>query len=104
MLAVAAARGHDALVLGAWGCGVFKNDPRDVAAAFHELLIPPGAPFHGCFRRVTFAVIGPVANRAAFEAAFGDGPAVADDPPPPPALTHRELSDEGRALFRAATR
>ena len=91
-------------MLGAWGCGVFKNDPHDVAAAFRALLIPPGAPFRGCFRLVSFAVIGPVTNRAAFEAAFGKVPPPDDtSPPSPPALTRRELSDEGRALLVAAT-
>ena len=34
VLAVAAAHGHRKLVLGAWGCGVFRNDPAVVAAAF----------------------------------------------------------------------
>lgn len=31
ILAVAAAHGHRRLVLGAWGCGVFGNDPATVA-------------------------------------------------------------------------
>ena len=31
MLAVAAAHEHRVLVLGAWGCGVFRNDPALVA-------------------------------------------------------------------------
>lgn len=34
VLAVAAAHGHRKLILGAWGCGVFRNDPAVVAAAF----------------------------------------------------------------------
>ena len=34
VLAVARDQGHRALVLGAWGCGVFRNDPAQVAAAF----------------------------------------------------------------------
>ncbi|MBT8227156.1 MAG: TIGR02452 family protein [Dactylosporangium sp.] len=38
ILAVAAAHGHRRLVLGAWGCGVFGNDPTTVAAAFTAAL------------------------------------------------------------------
>ena len=34
VLALAAAHGYERLVLGAWGCGVFRNDPRVVAASF----------------------------------------------------------------------
>lgn len=54
VLAVAADRGHRCLVLGAWGCGVFRNDPRDVAAAFALGLADPA--FAGAFERVVFAV------------------------------------------------
>jgi uncharacterized protein (TIGR02452 family) len=38
VLAVAAAHGHHRLVLGAWGCGVFGNDPTTVATAFLHAL------------------------------------------------------------------
>ena len=34
VLAIARANGHRALVLGAWGCGAFGNDPRVAARAF----------------------------------------------------------------------
>jgi uncharacterized protein (TIGR02452 family) len=34
VLEVAAFHGHRTLVLGAWGCGVFRNDPAVVADAF----------------------------------------------------------------------
>ena len=52
---VAADRRHPALILGAWGCGVFQNDPASVAGLFAEAL-GPGGPFHGCFRQVVYAV------------------------------------------------
>jgi len=71
VLAVAGRHGVRELVLGAWGCGVFRNDPGEVAAAFEQALATHGAPF----TRVVFAVWdrSPVsANRAAFEARFGD--------------------------------
>lgn len=35
---VAAANGYKSLVLGAWGCGVFGNDPNMMARAFREAL------------------------------------------------------------------
>jgi len=56
VLLVAHHHGHRALVLGAWGCGVFRNDPAAVAGYFAELLGPGGA-FHNVFRHVLFAVL-----------------------------------------------
>lgn len=70
VLAVAAHHGIGELVLGAWGCGVFRNDPNQVAAAFEVALRQYGAAFD----QVVFAVWDhtPVsANRAAFQARFG---------------------------------
>jgi uncharacterized protein (TIGR02452 family) len=51
VLAIAAARGHTQIVLGAWGCGVFGNDPTMVARAFADIL-------HGDrrFARIVFAI------------------------------------------------
>jgi uncharacterized protein (TIGR02452 family) len=53
VLEVAAANGHRTLVLGAWGCGVFRNDPASVAAIFagHLSRVP------GWFDRVVFPVL-----------------------------------------------
>lgn len=51
VLRVAAVHGHRRLVLGAWGCGVFRNDPRTVAEAFAGAL----AVVDG-FAEVVFAV------------------------------------------------
>ncbi|MEU8894266.1 TIGR02452 family protein [Nocardia sp. NPDC048505] len=70
VLAIAARHGVRDLVLGAWGCGVFRNDPAEVAAAFDAALRVHGA----AFGRVVFAVWGrePVTpNRTAFERRFG---------------------------------
>ena len=41
VLALAAACGHRSLLLGAWGCGVFRNDPALVADAFGQWLADP---------------------------------------------------------------
>ncbi|CAE8621203.1 unnamed protein product [Polarella glacialis] len=59
LLHVAAAHGDRALVLGAFGCGYFRNPPEDVAEAFSDLL---HSEFAGCFDVVLFAVpdrVGP---------------------------------------------
>ena len=52
VLALAASLGRRNLVLGAWGCGVFQNDPEQVAKTFAELLKTWGRRFD----RVTFSV------------------------------------------------
>jgi uncharacterized protein (TIGR02452 family) len=54
VLAIAADQGHRSLLLGAWGCGVFQNDPAMVADAFGQWLESPR--FQGCFDRVTFGI------------------------------------------------
>lgn len=54
VLGVAAAQRCDALVLGAWGCGVFQNDPPTIAAVFARVLAEP--LFTGRFRHIAFAV------------------------------------------------
>jgi uncharacterized protein (TIGR02452 family) len=70
VLAVAAAERHRCLVLGAWGCGVFRNDPVEVAQAFARAL--DDARFAGAFDHVVFAVYDPGGrNLAAFERQFG---------------------------------
>lgn len=59
---VAAAQRCDALVLGAWGCGVFRNDPAVVAAIFGAVLREPA--FARRFRHIEFAVLDPSSARA----------------------------------------
>lgn len=54
ILAVAAANGHERLVLGAWGCGAFQGDPVLVAEAFAAAL---DGRFQGRFARIVFAVL-----------------------------------------------
>lgn len=56
VLSLAVVHGHRSLVLGAWGCGVFKNDPADVAQWFHVHLCRSGT-FGRAFDVVVFAVL-----------------------------------------------
>lgn len=56
VLETAAAAGYRRLVLGAWGCGVFQNDPAAVAGAFKALLTGDGR-FAGHFEEIVFAVL-----------------------------------------------
>jgi uncharacterized protein (TIGR02452 family) len=63
VLRVAAAHGHRDLVLGAWGCGVFRNDPRVVAAGFADALAAVPR-----FERVVFAVLDLARTGATYRA------------------------------------
>jgi len=72
LLAFAGAEGFEDLLLGAWGCGVFRNDPRLIARLFHDALFGEGA-WATKFRRVVFAVYDPTdrgENRVPFEETF----------------------------------
>jgi uncharacterized protein (TIGR02452 family) len=70
VLGVAAHHRHETLVLGAWGCGVFRNDPREVADVFGRLL---ATSFAFAFARVVFAIYDRSQSRGtlrAFEERF----------------------------------
>lgn len=53
MLKVAAAHKVEVLILGAWGCGVFGQDPEHVAKIMHLMLT---TKYARVFRKVVFAV------------------------------------------------
>ena len=53
VLAVARAFGHVTLVLGAWGCGAFENDPHRTARDFRQAL---ENDFGGAFSDIVFAI------------------------------------------------
>eukprot|EP01063_Lacrimia_lanifica_P014844 TRINITY_DN21409_c0_g1_i1.p1 TRINITY_DN21409_c0_g1~~TRINITY_DN21409_c0_g1_i1.p1 ORF type:complete len:332 (+),score=109.74 TRINITY_DN21409_c0_g1_i1:40-1035(+) len=69
VLGVAARQQVDHLILGAWGCGVFKNPPDGVASMFAALL---GRKYARAFKSVTFAILSRDKTLiAAFEKHFG---------------------------------
>ncbi|MQY33970.1 hypothetical protein SRB17_19360 [Streptomyces sp. RB17] len=83
VLETAAAHGYGRLVLGAWGCGVFQNDPAQVAGAFRALL-GPGGRFAGTFQHVVFGVLDRTPGtvvREAFTRAFPESRGNAADAP-----------------------
>ncbi|MDK3159732.1 TIGR02452 family protein [Kamptonema cortianum] len=61
VLSLAAYHQCDALVLGAWGCGVFRNDPALVAQMFEDYLLPKGQ-FWGKFKSILFSVLDTRSN------------------------------------------
>jgi uncharacterized protein (TIGR02452 family) len=78
VLAIARAYGYSALVLGAWGCGAFGNDPRRTAGDFKTALGEQA----GSFAEVVFAIadwspdrryLGPFRDLLAGDSAGGDG-------------------------------
>lgn len=64
VLALAASRGYRRLVLGAWGCGVFRNDPGVVATAFMGHL--QHRAWAGRFERIVFSVLDTSPGRETF--------------------------------------
>ena len=54
VLGLALYTGHRTIILGAFGCGVFNNDPEMVAEIFYKYLV--GRKFCRYFDRVVFAI------------------------------------------------
>ena len=63
ILSVAAANNVDCLVLGAFGCGAFQNDPNIIAQAYRNIF----PEFDGYFRVIRFAVYCPPHDRTNFD-------------------------------------
>src|SRR5262245_49257025 len=53
VLAIARSYGHSGLVLGAWGCGAFANDPQRTAHDFRQAL---ENDYTGAFSDIVFAI------------------------------------------------
>ena len=61
VLAIAVEEEVDVLILGAFGCGAFRNDAHAVASIFAKLLM--SSQFAGAFSDVIFAIVEPKAMR-----------------------------------------
>lgn len=70
MFRTAYREGHDSVLLGAFGCGAFENDPELVAQLYKEVLSE--TEFAGLFKRVAFGIIdiGGTHNLETFERSF----------------------------------
>ena len=56
---------HQTLILGAWGCGVFQNEPITIAKMFKHLL---EGEFKNCFERVIFAIYDKTQTKQVYNA------------------------------------
>jgi uncharacterized protein (TIGR02452 family) len=66
LLGLFAYNGCENLVLGAWGCGVFQNEPEMVAKIFWKLLGTNGA-FYGRFKKIQFSVFDRTKDTSTFK-------------------------------------
>lgn len=66
ILHIGAANGVDALILGAFGCGAFSNDPNIVARAYRDAI----SDYRQYFRHIEFAVYCRVGETANYYDAF----------------------------------
>lgn len=66
ILSVCAELGYEKLVLGAWGCGSFGNDPMLMAKLFEKNI----RQFDGAFAEIEFAVLGKESNFDCFYRVF----------------------------------
>jgi len=55
VLLAALKHGHDSVVLSAFGCGAFHNDPRLIATLYKEVFAEP--KFKGRFKKISFGII-----------------------------------------------
>lgn len=71
--------GHDAIVLGAFGCGAFQNPPKHIARLFNKVINE--SEFRNKYKKIVFAVIedhnsfgmvNPNGNLQAFIDVFGN--------------------------------
>lgn len=66
IIQVAIIKHNRCIILGAFGCGVFRNDPHVISQCFAKVLNEEG--YSGYFDRIIFAIVGPGIN--AFQEVF----------------------------------
>ena len=54
VLSIGVKHAHNSIVLGAWGCGAFGNDGREIAGLFYRTL---ERNFKGVYGQVVFAIV-----------------------------------------------
>ena len=70
ILRVGLIKGHDSLVLGAFGCGAFKNPPTEMARLFKEVLSED--EFADRYRLISFAILSDHNDKSGNFKAFKD--------------------------------
>ena len=55
ILRIGLKHGHDSLILGALGCGAFRNPPRHIARLFHEVI--EEQEFKNKYKYIVFAIL-----------------------------------------------
>lgn len=64
ILAIALKQKSDTIILGAWGCGVFRNEPKDVAHLFKEII---AEKYAGAFKKIVFAIFSNSEKKSSFK-------------------------------------
>lgn len=67
ILSIALLHKHENIILGAYGCGVFKNNPQDVAGYFYDIL-KNNEKFQNKFNHIVFAVVDFSPNKETYYA------------------------------------
>ena len=68
ILRIGLIKGHDSLVLGAFGCGAFKTPPREMAQLFKEVM--EEEEFNDRYRVISFAILSDHNDRSGNLEAF----------------------------------
>lgn len=67
ILTVAVLHQYETLILGAWGCGVFRNDPTEIAHCF-DYHLHENPVFRNRFKKIVFAVYDTSSHQTIYKA------------------------------------